>query len=96
MGVCPAGGDRQRGHWQRGHWQRRQPDPQSRPLLPRSLCPCAGMLRFEPAKRTSVTDALGHSFFDGMAMQAPQLVASKPVDAATIDFEHSEIKLPQV
>lgn len=25
-----------------------------------------------------------------------QLVASKPVDAATIDFEHSDIKLPQV
>mmetsp|Transcript_75757 Transcript_75757/g.209037 ORF Transcript_75757/g.209037 Transcript_75757/m.209037 type:complete len:142 (-) Transcript_75757:639-1064(-) len=54
------------------------------------------MLRFEPAKRTSVIDALSHPFFDGMAMHAPQLVASKPVDAATIDFEHSEIKLPQV
>jgi len=55
-----------------------------------------GILQFEPGKRTSVADAVAHPFFEGMVMQAPQLVASKPVDTATIDFEHSEIKLPQV
>ena len=52
------------------------------------------MLQFQPGKRPTVEAALVDTFFEGMAMSA-QLVASRPVDAATIDFEHSEIRLPQ-
>ncbi|KAL1529995.1 hypothetical protein AB1Y20_000921 [Prymnesium parvum] len=55
-----------------------------------------GMLAFEPGKRTTVANALAHPFLDSLANHAPGLLAAKPVDAATIDFEHTDIKLPQV
>ena len=39
---------------------------------------------------------MDHSFFDGMATRCERTLEVKPVDAATIDFEHAENKIPQV
>ena len=39
---------------------------------------------------------MDHAFFDSMPTRCERTLAVKPVDAATIDFEHAENKIPQV
>jgi len=51
------------------------------------------ILQFEPSRRCSVADAMDHPFFDGMKNKMHLQLASQPVDAATIDFEHSDFKV---
>mmetsp|Transcript_8467 Transcript_8467/g.27858 ORF Transcript_8467/g.27858 Transcript_8467/m.27858 type:complete len:252 (+) Transcript_8467:690-1445(+) len=49
------------------------------------------MLSFEPFERLTVEEALHHKFFDTMTYHISSDLAAKPVDAATIDFEHEEV-----
>ena len=39
---------------------------------------------------------MDHPFFASMQMRAPFQLAQRPVDAATIDFEGTDIRVPQV
>jgi len=50
------------------------------------------MLRFEPFKRLTVEQALEHRFFESMTYRLDTKIAVRPVDAATIDFEHAEVQ----
>jgi hypothetical protein len=43
-----------------------------------------------------VRAAMDHPFFASMQMRAPFQLAQRPVDAATIDFEGTDIRVPQV
>ena len=55
------------------------------------------LLMFRPSERLSVSAAMGHPFFASMPTRCDQdLLGVKPVDAATIDFEHAENKIPHV
>ena len=63
---------------------------------PAALSLLSELLRFRPSQRPSVAAAMDHAFFDGMATRCERTLAVKPVDAATIDFEHAENKIPQV
>lgn len=62
---------------------------------PSAIALLHALLQFQPSKRCSVNEALEHPFFESMGTRVPTLLAAKPVDAATIDFEHKETKLPQ-
>ena len=54
------------------------------------------MLTFDPARRTGIDEALAHPFFADLPMTAQRVTAKQPVDAATVDFEHREVKLAKV
>jgi len=63
---------------------------------PQAIALLQSLLQFKPSRRPSVREAMDHPFFDGMATRCDPVLATRPVDAATIDFEHAENKLPQV
>ena len=54
------------------------------------------LLQFRPSNRLSVTAAMDHSFFSTMQTRCERSLSVQPVDAATIDFEHAENKIPHV
>ena len=54
------------------------------------------MLQFRPSERCTVRAAMEHAFFEGMQQRASEELALRPVDAATIDFETTDIRVPQV
>ena len=73
------------------------------PLFPPLPCAQAwgaellqAMLTFDPARRTGIDEALAHPFFADLPMTAQRVTAKQPVDAATVDFEHREVKLAKV
>jgi len=63
---------------------------------PEAISLLQAMLQFKPSDRCSVRAAMDHAFFEGMQMRSPQVLAIRPVDAATIDFEGTDIRVPQV
>ena len=55
------------------------------------------LLMFRPSERLSVSAAMEHAFFASMPTRCDQVLDGvKHVEAATIDFEHAENKIPQV
>ena len=54
------------------------------------------MLAFDPARRCAIDEALAHPFFADLPMTAQRVTAKQPVEAATVDFEHRDVKLAAV
>jgi len=74
-----------------------QPLRELYPMAPTSAIELVeSILRFEPSRRCTVDQALVHPFFDGMQKRAPIQLAVSPVDSATIDFEHEEVKIAAI